>query len=138
MIYLDSCALLKLIRQERETLALVGYVRERPETAWFTSELARTEIARALRRSNGGKGRALRDELSHASELCKRLDLIPVTSRLLTAAGELEQPHLRTLDAIHVASAASLRLSVTAFITYDKRLASAAQDAGLPVAAPGG
>jgi len=44
---------------------------------------------------------------------------------------------LRTLDAIHLAAATSMHLSLSAFVTYDKKLATAAQQAGLPVLSPG-
>jgi hypothetical protein len=55
---------------------------------------------------------------------------------MLTDAAALEHPFLRTLDAIHISTAAGLRKSLTAFVTYDKRLAAAAEEAGLPVASP--
>jgi predicted nucleic acid-binding protein len=59
-----------------------------------------------------------------------------VSTRMLTEAGAIEQPFLRTLDAIHLAAAASLRTSLAAFVTYDKKLAAAAQEAGLPALSP--
>jgi predicted nucleic acid-binding protein len=59
-----------------------------------------------------------------------------VSTRVLSDAALLEQPFLRTLDAIHLATAAGIRASLSAFVTYDKRLAAAAEDAGLPVASP--
>jgi uncharacterized protein len=43
---------------------------------------------------------------------------------------------LSTLDAIHVASAMSVRDDLTALVSYDKRMLAAAQDAGLPTASP--
>ena len=68
--------------------------------------------------------------------LWELLDLMAVSTRVLNDAAALEQPFLRTLDAIHLAAAMSLRDGLSAFVTYDKRLAAAAQDAGLPVRSP--
>jgi hypothetical protein len=55
---------------------------------------------------------------------------------MLSEAAGIEQPFLCPLDAIHLAAAASLRASLSAFVTYDKRLAQAAKDLGLPVLTP--
>lgn len=109
---------------------------------WFSSELARTELARTVRRINhDGRGRLideprLRTELSYAESLWERLDLIAVSTRVLSEAADIEQPFLRTLDAIHLAAAASLQASLSAFVTYDKRLAADAKELGLPVLSP--
>jgi uncharacterized protein len=81
-------------------------------------------------------GDRLRAELGYAESLWERLDLIAVSARVLTEAAAIEQPFLRTLDAIHLAAAASMRRSLSAFVTYDKKLAAAAQEAGLPVLSP--
>ena len=60
-----------------------------------------------------------------------------VPPRALAEAAAIEQPFLRTLDAIHLAAAASLRGGLSAFVTYDERLAAAAGEIGLPVLSPG-
>lgn len=142
MIYFDICALLKLIRADAQSGALSAFIDARPGNRWFTSELARTELARTVRRVNhDDRGRLadearLRAELNHAERLWERLDLIAVSTRVLTEAANIEQPFLRTLDAIHLSAAASLRGSLSAFVTYDKRLAAAAGELGLPVRSP--
>jgi predicted nucleic acid-binding protein len=136
VIYLDSCALLKLVRAEPETGALAAFIDEHRGTRWFTSEISRTELARAVRR-NSRDEEGLRDELVQIDHLCDGLDVVPVSSRILSEAAAWEQPHLRTLDAIHLSTAAGLREALSAFITYDKRLAAAAEESGLPVTAPG-
>ena len=143
MIYFDTCALLKLVRADAQSGALGAFIDARPAARWFTSELARTELARAVRRVNhDDRGRLtdqarLRAELSHVERLWDRLDLIAVSTRVLTEAAAIEQPFLRTLDAIHLAAATSLRGGLSAFVTYDKRLAAAAGEIGLPVLSPG-
>jgi predicted nucleic acid-binding protein len=60
----------------------------------------------------------------------------PVTQAILDAAGQLPEPTLRSLDAIHLATAEDLRSVLTRFIAYDKRLAEAASARGLPVVMP--
>jgi predicted nucleic acid-binding protein len=142
MIYFDTCALIQLVRADRHSEALGRFIDARPDVRWFVSELAKAELARALRRTNhDDKGKIidparLSAELEYAERLWDNVDIIPVSSRVLIDAGALEHPFLRTLDAIHLASAATLRAGLSAFVTYDKRLASAAAEAGLPVAAP--
>ena len=142
MIYFDTCALLKLIRADGDSAALADFIERRPDTRWFSSELARAELVRTIRRVNhDSRGRLvdgdrLRAELGYVERLWERLDLIAVSTRVLTDAAAIEQPFLRTLDAIHLAAAASMRKSLSAFVTYDKKLAAAAQEAGLPVLSP--
>ncbi len=142
MIYFDTCALIKLIREDADSPALGAFIDARPDTRWFSSELARAELARAVRRvnhDNQGRlidGRRLRAELRYVERLWERLDLIAVSTQVLTDAARLEQPFLRTLDAIHLAAALSVRGSLSAFVTYDKKLAAAAQQADLPALSP--
>jgi uncharacterized protein len=142
VIYFDTCALIKLIREDADSPALGAFIDARPDTRWSTSELARAELTRTIRRvnhDNRGKlidGPRLRAELGYAESLWERLALIPVSARILDDAGALEQPFLRTLDAIHLAAAGSMRRSLSAFVTYDKKLAAAAQEAGLPALSP--
>jgi len=143
VIYFDTCALLKLIREDANSPALGAFIDARPDTRWFSSELARAELVRTVRRINhDDKGRLiddgrLRAELGYIESLWERLDLIAVSTRVLNDAAAIEQPFLRTLDAIHLAAATSMRLSLSAFVTYDKKLARAAQQAGLTVLSPG-
>jgi hypothetical protein len=143
MIYFDTNALLKLVREDGQSWALGAFIDAQPETRWFSSEIARTELARTVRRVNhDDRGQLvdeqrLRAELDYAERVSQRLDLIAVSTRILTGAAAIEQPFLRTLDAIHLAAAMTLRGSLAAFVTYDKRLAAAAQEAGLPVQSPG-
>jgi uncharacterized protein len=142
VIYFDTCALLKLIREDAQSRALGAFIDAHPATRWFSSEIARTELARTVRRINhDDRGRLtdaprLRAELGYAERIWERLDLIAVSTRVLDEAAAIEQPFLRTLDAIHIAAAASLAGSLSAFVTYDKRLASAAQETGFPVWPP--
>jgi uncharacterized protein len=65
-----------------------------------------------------------------------RLELIRISDRILTAAGSLLPAELRTLDAIHLATAQQLGGDLARLVTYDERLRAAATATGLPAAAP--
>jgi predicted nucleic acid-binding protein len=142
VIYLDSCALVKLILAEKETPALERYLADRPGIV--TSELALTEVVRAVRRSCFDSQRQLRvdqavldERLASAGDLLDRVDRIIVDTRTLLRAGMyVDDPHLGSLDAIHLVSALEIGPELTSFITYDKTLARAADQEGLPVDAP--
>lgn len=125
--YLDASAIVKLAVREPESTALRRYLgRRRP---LVTSALARTEVLRALLPSGDAAIRRGRDTLS-------RLDLVRVNDRILNAAGILLPTEVRSLDAIHIASAQQLGSDLGDFVTYDERMASAASGLGLRVAAP--
>lgn len=130
MIYLDSSALMKLIRMEDETTALRDWLGERPEQPVVSSELGRVEVLRAARRVGG---RAL----TEARAVVGDIDLVPLDRAVQDLASDIGDPLLRTLDALHLASAVLLSDELTVFIAYDPRLTSAAQAAGLVVAMPG-
>jgi predicted nucleic acid-binding protein len=142
VIYLDSCALVKLILTEKETQALRDYLDERPDIV--TSELAITEIVRVIRRSCYDSQRRLRvsqdvlnERLDAAAALLDRVDHIVVdTDTFLRAGMFADDPHLGSLDAIHLVCALEIGPQLTSFITYDKTLATAAQQRGLSVLQP--
>jgi predicted nucleic acid-binding protein len=130
VIYLDSSALMKLVRREDETEALREWLDLRPEQPVVTSELGRVEILRAARRVGG-------EVLAEARAVAGDLDLVPLDRAVQDVACDLGDPLLRTLDALHLASALLLGQALTAFVVYDRRLASGARSAGLVVATPG-
>ncbi len=65
-----------------------------------------------------------------------RCDLVRVSDRILGDAGVLGPIHLRSLDAIHLATADLVRSEIAAVITYDERMADAATERGHRVATP--
>lgn len=75
--------------------------------------------------------------LVEAAERLERASLIALTPEVLDAAGDLEDPAVRSLDAIHVATALSIAEELQVFVTYDAREARAVRAAGLPLAQPG-
>jgi predicted nucleic acid-binding protein len=134
LFYLDASALVKLVRAEPETNALRSFL---ADADLLSSELALTEIPRAIRRAAADEP-ALKLELliSRAGELLDAVALLPVDRAILAAAGALEEPVLRALDAIHLAAAIDLS-PIDAFVSYDERQSAAARLAGLRAVDPG-
>jgi predicted nucleic acid-binding protein len=127
LTYLDSSAIVKLAVQERESAALRSYLRRRQP--YVTSALARTEVARALMPLGPTAVRRGMDVLA-------RVDLVRINDRILVAAGALVPAEIRSLDAIHLATAQQLGVEVARIVTYDERMAAAARASGWVVAAP--
>jgi uncharacterized protein len=125
--YLDTSALVKLVLPEAESVAL------RAELArWerhVSSALARTELVRACQPA-GAAARRL------AERVVAELDLLAIDDAILDAAGRLKPMTLRTLDAIHVASAQALGPALGTLVAYDERLLAGAEAASLPTAVP--
>ncbi len=130
MIYLDSSALLKLLFQEHESDFLEDWLTARPGVPTVSSELAKVEVLRACRRIDAAA-------LPDARTLLGQLDLVPLAGAVVELASDIESPVLRSLDALHLASALSLGADVSAFIAYDHRLLEAAAKAGLETQQPG-
>lgn len=140
MIYLDTCALMKLVHPEPETRALREFLRARVQVPKFTATIALAELPRAVRRANhdraGRPNQFLAAELQQAERLLDTLQMIEVTKALLADAAGVGGPFLRTLDAVHLTAAVRISVNLAAFVTYDKKLAAAAQEAGLPALSP--
>jgi predicted nucleic acid-binding protein len=74
--------------------------------------------------------------VARGREVLRRVELLRINDRVLTDAGVIEPAELRSLDAIHLASASQLGPSVKQIVTYDERMAEAATTAGWSVASP--
>jgi len=134
LFYADASALVKLVRDEPETVALRTYL---AGADIMSCELVLTEVPRAVRRAASHDQLLPIDSLlQRTGELLDALALIPIDRAVLTAAGAITEPALRALDAIHVAAAAYLS-PFDAFVTYDERQAAAARLVGLRTTAPG-
>jgi predicted nucleic acid-binding protein len=127
--YLDASALVKLAVHEPESAALEAAVRQRD--ALITSTVGAIELQRALARTRKAGA------IEQASAVLDAMFLADVTAAVRSRAGRLEPASLRTLDAIHVATALSLVLPDLEFVTYDDRQAAAARACGLSVVQPG-
>jgi uncharacterized protein len=143
VIYLDSHALVKLVLNEKETPALRSHIEGRSDEM-VTSELAITEVVRVVRRSCYDAHRnltvdeqPLRDRIEKAGNLLDGVDQIVVdTDTFLRAGLFADDPHLGSLDASHLVCALEIGTALTEFVTYDKRLAHAAAQLGMPVTQP--
>lgn len=129
LIYVDASALVKLVLPEPESEALVAYLQPWPRRV--SSALVQVEVGRAARQASDDQ-----DVHARADEIVGGLALVPLVPQILSAAVAVQPSHLRSLDAIHLASARSLGADLGMMVVYDERLAEAARDAGLPVAAP--
>ncbi|PZS02233.1 MAG: VapC toxin family PIN domain ribonuclease [Pseudonocardiales bacterium] len=134
MIYLDTSGAMKLVRAEAHSAALSRWFRERPGIPVLSSVLIEVELMRATRRS--APRRAAR-----AADVLRGIGVVTVSPAVIARAAAYTDPRLRSLDAIHVATAEHVGSvsgeAVQAFVAYDERLLVAARRAGLPVAAPG-
>ena len=132
MIYLDTAAVVKLVRVEEESPTLVAWLNERASEPLVSSALVEVELPRALRRSQP-------EMLGAVALALSRLNRVEINAAVRATAGAYMDPMLRSLDAIHLATAEFLigsDIQVSAFVTYDKRLAEAAGKVGLDVVAP--
>jgi predicted nucleic acid-binding protein len=125
--YLDSSAIVKLVVAEPESRALRAHLRRRRPLV--SSDLARTEVVRALLPAGT-------IAVSRGREVLRRLDLVRINDRVLDMAGTLEPAQVRSLDAIHLATAQLLGEDLGQVITYDDRMAEAARSLGLKTTAP--
>jgi predicted nucleic acid-binding protein len=133
VIYLDTSALVKLVRVERESTELADWLDERTELRWITSTLAEVELPRALIRA--GQLAAL----AAVPAVLARLDRFEMDSVVRATAAAFQDPSLRSLDAIHLATAdvAASVATLAAFVTYNRRLSDAARVLNMPTVAPG-
>lgn len=129
-LYLDTSALVKLVQLEAETEALRGYLRRHPADLRITSALARVELVRAV--LPGGP-----EAVAHARRQLGRLHQVILDRTVLDQAATLVPgTRLRSLDAIHIATAQAVGADLRAVVTYDNRMQELATAVRLPVEAP--
>lgn len=130
LLYLDSSALVKLVLPEAESTALLESLAAWPSRV--TSELARVEVMRAARRVS------VETEVEQrAEEVMASIHLLRLDGDILDRAARLEPRTLRSLDALHLASALSLGEDLGAIAIYDHGFATAAAAIGLTILSPG-
>jgi uncharacterized protein len=134
VIYLDSAAVVKLVRQESHSVDLVAWLDGHRDVPLVSSALVEVEVPRALRRSAP-------QALVGVPAAVGRLFRLEIDATIRATAAAFGEPTLRSLDAIHLATAQVLAneagATLTAFVTYDQRLLASARAAGLPIASPG-
>jgi uncharacterized protein len=126
-VYLDASAAVKLVVREAESRSLREFVRDR--TTRVSSRLLAVELLRAVQRANPAS-------VGQARSLLEVMDFVELDEEIAARSAALGPPGLRSLDAIHLASALELGEGLDAFVTYDARQADAARALGLPVESP--
>jgi predicted nucleic acid-binding protein len=127
--YVDTSAYLKLVVAEPESRALRAWVGKQQDGA-FASELLRVEALRTARRHSA-------EAMVLAREGLNAITLVNVTSDICDRAAELDPTIMRSLDAVHLATALSAGDALSCVVTYDQRLAEACLAHGVRVTAPG-
>lgn len=127
-LYLDSSAFVKLVVEEEASTALRTFL-SRKHPRRVSSAVLRTEALRAVRHLGP-------DVLATVREGLRRVDLVGIDDRILDAAGTLEPTVLRTLEAIHVATAMAMGEDLDVIVSYDERMLEAATLMGLSTATP--
>lgn len=129
LYYADTSAVLKLLVEETHSLAFATFYDSQVDAEWVSSALLRIEVIRAV-------SRAVPVLLPDARDLLSAFSCIAIDDDIVEAAMNEPDRSLRSLDAIHLASARLLGPELDAFVTYDHRLGAAASDAGLVCLAP--
>ena len=127
--YLDSSALAKLVLRERETTSLREYLKK--STMRLTSAISEVELRRAAVRASANADVAARRVLSVVTQ-------VEVTRDVLRGAATVIPTTLKSLDALHLATALLVASDLDVFVTYDSQLGAAAATAGFVVVQPGG
>jgi len=131
MLYLDTAALVKLVRPEPETAALADWLDGHADLPWVSSALIEVELPRAIRRIEP-------DLLAEVASAIARVARYEIDDSVRMIAAAFPDPTLRPLDAIHLATARGVfGEHITAFVSYDQRLLTAAEGVGLVTASPG-
>ena len=126
LVYLDTSAIAKLFIKESESAALKKFL----GASLVTSGISRLEVKRVIDRNPDLY-------LKPATRVLDNFQFVELDQLVLTIAENFRlMPYLRSLDAIHLASALLIKSEVDAFITYDKELAKAAELMGFNVVAP--
>lgn len=130
LYYVDTSAAIKLLREERHSDEFAAFYDANDDASWVSSALLRIEVMRAV-------NRVLPALLPDARELLAAFDVIFIDDDIVEAAMNESNRALRSLDAIHLATARVLGTELDAVVTYDDRLADAAVEAGMPTLMPG-
>jgi hypothetical protein len=126
--YIDASALVKLFEPERETNAFRAALGDWP--LQVASDLIRVEAVCTARRLGG------EDVLQRAEAALDLINLIPISPVIIELATGAHTPPLRAMDAIHLATALTMREDLGAFFVYDNDLHAAALAHQLNALAP--
>lgn len=129
MIYLDSSAIVKLVLPEKESDQLLRLIGDRMDC--LSSVIARVEVVRTVARSQ-----APSDAYARAHEVFNRVNLKSLDEDIISKAEMIKPASVRTLDSIHLGTALACGSELEVLITYDRRMASAAEELGVVTDAP--
>jgi predicted nucleic acid-binding protein len=130
LFYVDASAAIKLLVEESHSKAFAAFYDAHADAEWVSSALLRIELTRAVMR-------AMPALLPDASDLLLAFSSIAIDDDIVEGAMNEPDRSLRSLDAIHLATARVLASELDAMITYDDGLLRAARDAGLVTLSPG-
>jgi predicted nucleic acid-binding protein len=129
LYYADTSAVIKLLVEETDSKAFAAFYDAHDDAEWVSSALLRIELTRVVLRATPAM-------LPDARELLLAFSYIAIDDEIVDAAMNEPDRGLRSLDAIHLATARILAPELDGLLTYDDRLGKTATDAGLPVASP--
>lgn len=130
LYYADTSAVIKLLAEETHSKAFAAFYDNHGDAEWVSSALLRIEVSRAV-------ARAMPALLPDARDLLTAFSYIAIDDEIVEAAMNEPDRRLRSLDAIHLATARILAPELDALVSYDDRLIKAAIDAGLATISPG-
>ena len=130
LYYADTSAVIKLLVEETHSKAFAAFYDSRTDAEWVSSALLRIELTRAV-------ARAMPALLPEARDLLTAFSYIAIDDEVVDAAMSEPDRRLRSLDAIHLATARIFGPELEALVAYDDRLIKAAADAGLATVSPG-
>jgi uncharacterized protein len=129
LYYADTSAVIKLLAEETHSRAFAAFYDGNAEAEWVSSALLRIEVTRAVIR-------AVPVLLPDARDLLLAFSCISIDDDIVSGAMNEPDRGLRSLDAVHLATARVLGPDLDAIVSYDDRLLKAAYDAGLPTVSP--
>jgi predicted nucleic acid-binding protein len=129
LYYIDTSAALKLLAEESHSRAFAAFYDKSEGASWVSSALLRIEVVRAV-------SRVMPAALPDARAMLLAFDYVSIDDEVIDAATNEPDRMLRSLDAIHLATARVLGPDLDGLATYDDRLAVAAKDAGISVVDP--
>jgi len=129
VIYIDPSAFVKLVWREPESAALERYLADRPEDRLVSSALLAIEARRTVLRDDV-------TQLPRSDLLLSRVGQVAITGPVVESASRLPDPSLRSLDAIHLATALLLGKEIDVLVSYDKRMCAAARTHAVATVSP--
>jgi len=129
LYYVDTSAVIKLLAEETNSKAFAAFYDAHDDAEWVSSVLLRIELTRAVARASPAL-------LPDARDLLAAFSFIAIDDDIVDGAENEPDRGLRSLDAIHLATARILAPDLDALVSYDDRLLKAAADAGMVTVSP--